>query len=106
MKIELAPDLPCPQCGTALLLSASVPHPRFSCATYTQTLCPRCDVEDAAAQGLLAFFVWSPTIEEASSQTFARLVEEWVRQLPDPPVVSPEAFEDDVQAFYRGDFDP
>jgi hypothetical protein len=105
VKIKLAPELSCPTCGAHLLMSASVPHPRFRCSTFTHNLCPRCNVDDAAAQGLLALFAWAPVVDAVSSRTFVRLVQEWVQQNPDPPVVSPEAFEADVEAFYRGDFD-
>jgi hypothetical protein len=62
-------------------------------------------VNDEAAQGLLAFFAWSPVVETSLSETFAHLVQEWVATLPNPPAVSAEAFESDVQAFYRGEFE-
>lgn len=88
-----------------MLLSVSAPHPRFPCSALTHTLCPRCNVDDAMAQGLLAYFTWTPVVDAVLSQTFARLVREWVQQIPEPPVVSPKAFEADVEAFHRGDFD-
>lgn len=106
MDIQLTPQLPCSACGTELLLSATVPHPRFRNATTTYELCPHCHADDAAAQGLLAFFfALTPTVDAASSLSFARLVQEWLQQLPEPAVVSQEAFEQDVEAFHRGDFD-
>jgi hypothetical protein len=105
VDIQLTPRLPCSTCGTELLLSAAVPHPRFRNSTTTYTLCPRCHAGDAAAQGLLAFFTLTPTVDAASSLSFARLLQEWLQKLPEPAVVSQEAFEQDVEAFYRGDFD-
>lgn len=105
MDIQLTPRLPCSACGGDLLLSAAVPHPRFRNSTAIYTLCPRCHAGDAAAQGLLAFFTLIPTIDAASSLSFARLLQEWLQQLPEPAQVSQEAFEQDVEAFYRGDFD-
>lgn len=105
MNLTTEPDLPCGTCGTQLLLSASLPHPRLFGATFIHTLCPRCHANDDAAQGLLAYFAVTPVADSNTVHTLGALIQEWVSRIPDPPFLDPEAFEADVAAWHRGEFD-
>ncbi|GIF75636.1 DUF6300 family protein [Asanoa siamensis] len=95
----------CPVCDTEVILAADRPHPRFPAAMHRQYLCPVCHRDDPAASGLLAFFAVHPMVELSTSDTFAALVREWLDRVPDPPMVSDEDFDADVEAWRRGDFD-
>lgn len=68
-------------------------------------LCPRCHSGEPSAQGLLAFFAVHPSVDDANVAEFAALVNEWLHNLPVPKTFDAEAFERDVAAWYRGDFD-
>ena len=105
VNLTTTPDLPCADCGTQLLLSASLPHPRLPGAIFTHTLCPRCHANDDSSQGLLAYFAVTPVAESNTIGTLGALIEEWISCIPAPPLVAPEAFEADVAAWHRGDFD-
>jgi hypothetical protein len=105
VNIVVAPALVCPACAGRVLLSVDLPHPRFPWSTCRHWLCPRCQVNADADQGLLAFFAVSPVADLDCSDTLAVLVQQWLARLPAPPMVSPEAFEADVAAFHRGEFD-
>ena len=96
---------PCLLCGSELLLSVDRPHPRFTHAIYRRNLCPECDAADPAAQGILAFFAVNPVVTEENVDAFERLLQEWWTRTSVPPTVTLEAFDEDVDAFRRGDFD-
>jgi hypothetical protein len=69
------------------------------------TLCPRCDRLEPSAQGLLAFFALHREICDANLVEFGVLVQEWVHRHPPPRHVDLVAFEEDVEAWRRGDYD-
>jgi hypothetical protein len=73
--------------------------------TRVVQICPDCDSAEPSAQGILAFFVLHPTIDEENAADFGALVNEWIANLPRPKSVDPRAFEEDVAAWERGDFD-
>jgi hypothetical protein len=98
-------DMRCHRCGSNLLLTVQLPHPRIAHGLHVQPLCQHCDVDDPIAQGLLAFFAVYPAIDEHNADTFKALVSEWIANIPPPPAVDPEAFEQDVAAWRRGEFD-
>jgi hypothetical protein len=89
-----------------LYLLVRVPYPQGG-QSYSRVvpLCPRCDVDDPNSQALLAFFAFHSRAEAGAAEGFAALVEEWVQNLPPRPVVGDAAFDADVEAYRRGDFD-
>ncbi|MFD6563062.1 DUF6300 family protein [Micromonospora profundi] len=95
----------CPTCSSETILAADRPHPRFPATMYRSYLCPICDRDDPAASGLLAFFAVHPVIDSTTFDTFRVLAQEWLDRLPDPPLVSEQDFDADVEAWRRGDFD-
>ncbi|MFJ1542311.1 DUF6300 family protein [Micromonospora chalcea] len=98
-------SLSCHRCGTELLLSSDRPHPRFANAIYRRNLCPQCDAADPAAHGILAFFTVHRQVTDDNIEVFGKLLREWIERTAEPPLVTPEAFDEDVEAFNRGDFD-
>ena len=106
-------DPRCPRCGGKLHVLLRVPPdlarwPAGSLSEGTMRLvplCPHCDKEEPSAQGLLAFFVVHTAIDDENVADFAALVSEWVHHLPPPQRVDPVAFERDIAAWRRGDFD-
>lgn len=107
-----ATNLICHRCAEALYLAVRVPHPGFVASDgYSVTwvrmvpLCPRCDVEDASAHALLAFFAVYPQIDESNVAEFGKLLKEWVVNLPPRQTVSAEALDAEIAAWRSGEFD-
>lgn len=106
MRFELVVEpISCHRCLGDLLLAARVPHPCLDNCIHIQPLCPRCHADDPTAQGLLAFFALYAAIDEDNASTFDQLVGQWLESVPPPRSVDPEAFERDIAAWRRGDFD-
>jgi hypothetical protein len=111
-QINVVEALRCDRCSGQPYLTAQIPHPSYlypelqpEFGMLTFHLCPRCDDTDPAAQGILAFFTAYPSVTPDTAEVFSRLLEEWVGRVAVPPAVSPEAFEQDLAAFRRGDLD-
>jgi hypothetical protein len=100
-----SPLAACPHCGTEVIFAVDRPHPRIAGTVHRTLLCPRCSLDDPAAQDLLFFFAVHPKLEQSQLGVFQELVQQWLTALPDPPEVSAQDFEDDVAAWRRGDFD-
>jgi hypothetical protein len=106
--VERAPG--CPRCGTACLLAAWVPH-GWRLATGTRllgrgrvVLCVPCGSDDPFGAALITFFHVHGEVSDGTLEEFARLVRGWVGGAQ-VQCVDPAAFEEDVAAWERGDFD-
>jgi len=99
----------CHRCDAELYLSVRLPHPDSPTGpgaighVRVATLCPRCDVDNAAAHALLAFFAVHGAVDGANAGEFAALVHDWVDALPPPPEVDLDALEDEIEAWRRGE---
>lgn len=71
----------------------------------TFSLCPRCDTKTPAAHGLLAYFAVHTKADGDTAESFAVLLAEWLASLVQIPRVSQEAFDADVAAYRRGEFE-
>lgn len=108
--VEVSPERPCRRCGGALLLAVQVPVPvenarGQSVTSYrTATLCPRCDRDNRAAQGVLAFFTVHETITPETVEQAIPLLQEWVENLiQHPPVYTEQELEEDIDRWERGE---
>jgi hypothetical protein len=106
--VDAAPD--CPRCGTACLLAAWIPR-GWNLATGANlygrgrvVLCPTCGSDDPYGAALITFFHVHGEVSDNTLEEFARLVGEWVRGAR-VQRVELAAFEEDVAAWKRGDFD-
>jgi hypothetical protein len=68
-------------------------------------VCPRCDSNEPSLQGLLAFFALHETLSDDTVEEFAALVNEMIHRLPPARTVDPAAFEAELAAWRRGEFD-
>jgi hypothetical protein len=101
----------CRRCQHDGILSACVPH-GWSDASGMRTqgirrwvLCPRCDCDRPGAAGLITFFLVHGRVDDPSQvEEFSCLLREWITQLQ-ALETDPDAFERDVEAWKRGDFD-
>ncbi|MGI5215091.1 DUF6300 family protein [Plantactinospora sp. CA-290183] len=106
-------DTRCHQCEGGLYLMLRLPPelarwPAGSLGEGTNRLvplCPWCHGDEPLAQGLLAFFAVHPSVDDANVTEFVSLVNEWLLNLPIPEAFDAKAFELDVAAWHRGDFD-
>ncbi|MFY1652835.1 DUF6300 family protein [Solwaraspora sp. WMMB762] len=67
----------CHRCSGELYLTATVPDPDLPCKRII-VLCPSCDAEKPAAQGLLAFMAIHGRVDESTFVQFEKLVVEWI----------------------------
>lgn len=69
------------------MLSAQIPHPitrsdgQTIYGTIAVALCPRCDVDDAAAAPLIHFFDTHAEVTDDSTAELAALLRTWVNHL-------------------------
>jgi hypothetical protein len=101
---------PCHRCNGPLLLAVSVPHSLRRadgvevCGHRAVSLCPRCDIDDPAAQGVLAFFVLHASITESNLPDVALLLREWIDHVATrPPVYTDADLEEEVQQWESGE---
>jgi hypothetical protein len=103
-------DLTCHRCGGPAYLAVHIPskvaHPASSDPTRVE-LCRGCDIDQPAAQGLLAFLAFHDRITLELAEEFNLLLDEWVRHLQygQRPSPDPRDFDADIKAWMRGDFD-
>jgi hypothetical protein len=102
---------PCPRCHGEPYLTVRYPHPSYrypeqhpAKGMITVWLCPRCDAATPAAHGLLAYFAIHPD-GDGSAEALAELITDWVAGLRHPPATDSEKFEQDMEAYIRGDYD-
>jgi hypothetical protein len=90
VQVTVAGGRTCPQCGSALCLSAQIGQHR-----RTVALCPACDAENPDARQLLAYFAGRPTVDPTDRGQVAELLGRWLNSLPatDPSPSLAEAAE-------------
>lgn len=112
VQVEVVQTLPCQRCKEPAYLTVQVPHPGYlyperqpEFGMVTFSLCPRCDTVNPRTHGLLAYFAVHTTVDAGTAEGFAALLTEWLAGLTQTRTVSPEAFEADVAAYHRGEYD-
>ncbi|GAA1381276.1 DUF6300 family protein [Catellatospora chokoriensis] len=79
MTIQVKADATaCCCCAGELYLLATLPHPTMAESSRQVRLCPRCDADKGAAQGLLSYFAVHGSAREGDSDFLARLIKEWL----------------------------
>lgn len=102
-------DLHCRRCGTALLLAAQVPTTMSIeggevAGRRTVELCPRCDRDDPAAQGVLAYFAVHERIEKATVDSAGHVVREWIDHIiANPPTYTDADLDDEIRLWEAGE---
>lgn len=89
----------CPRCDAELYLVATVPHAGWEHLGGRRpvALCPRCDADNPAAHGLLAFFAMYSTLGEDNLAEFNALCADWVAAETNRRTeVAPHALEADI----------
>ncbi|WP_443029623.1 DUF6300 family protein [Spirillospora sp. NBC_01491] len=88
IHVVSAPQPPtCPRCGGEGLASARVPHDVSRAdghkvkGTTVVVLCPRCDAHRPAAGALITFFAVYGTVESATVDQCARLLQAWTNEI-------------------------
>ena len=77
-------DRHCHRCENILLLAVRVPHTIENAAgttvrgTRTVGLCPQCDRDNPAAQGVLAFFTVNDVIDDENIASAGAVVRQWI----------------------------
>lgn len=97
VEIEIhGDDVPCHRCGRPLLLAARVPQSftrvdgRAVNGYRTVPLCPRCDRDDSAAQGVLAYFALYQTITDDTVDSAGAVLREWINHMTARPPIYTE----------------
>jgi hypothetical protein len=109
--VRLVDDPPvCPRCDTKSLLAVWVPHDLEKTdgglvdGRGMVLLCETCGSDERYGAALITFFRVHGIVDESNLAEFARLVNTWARQTR-VRTVDPEAFQADLAAWYRGEFD-
>lgn len=109
MEVETG-DVLCHRCEGPALLSVLVPHrmqlPSGGEATGRRTvvLCPRCDRDDPAAQGVLAFFTVHERITHETVESAGAVLREWITHVTEhPPVYTDEEMDEDIRRWEAGE---
>jgi hypothetical protein len=69
----------------------------------TVELCHRCDRDDPAAQGVLAYFTVHERIEKGTVGTGGLLVREWIDYITaNPPAYTDADLDDDIRSWEAG----
>ncbi len=97
----------CPRCGGDGLAAARVPHSvqtaRGPVLGYHRfVLCSGCDADNPAAGGLITFFHVHDQVSAPTEQEFTALLTRWAASLM-VPVVDPQIWEAEYQAWLRGE---
>lgn len=103
-------DLPCHRCGGPLLLALRVPHRiqtqdgREITGWRAVELCPRCDRDNRAAQGVLAYFAVEERITGTTVDQAVPVLREWIDHvLENPPSYSDAELDEDIRRWESGD---
>ncbi|ATY17195.1 hypothetical protein CU254_42255 (plasmid) [Amycolatopsis sp. AA4] len=103
-------DLNCRRCGGELLLIVRVPTttplPAGDTVDSYRTveLCPRCDRDDQAAQGVLACFAVHERIEHDTVNDLAPALREWLAHLAaNPPTYTEAELDEDIRQWQAGE---
>lgn len=68
----------------------------------TIPLCPRCDSDDPAAQGILALHAVHPRIDVTTAEAAGQLIHEWVHAVVARarPIYTDEMLRDEIRGWY------
>lgn len=102
MIVEVTPvEKACHRCGGELYLTATVPHPSLP-GSRLLPLCPRCDADDPAAHGVLAFFAAYGRVDLDTYPQLLQLVEEWIAaKQAQPTEISADQMADEAESLRR-----
>jgi hypothetical protein len=100
-------DLNCHRRGRGLLLSVQIPAtmstPEGDVTGRRTVELHRCDRDDPAAQGVLAYFTVHERIEKATVGTGGLLVREWIDYISaNPPACTDADLDDDIRSWEAG----
>lgn len=108
IQILAAPEI-CRRCDGQLLFSVQVPH-SFTRpdggevhGKRTVPLCPRCERDVPAAQGLLAYFAVNETATAETVGDLAALLDEWLQHAAQPPAYTDADLDEEIRQWEAGD---
>lgn len=112
IQVETTGDLTCHRCEGPLLLAVQVPH-SFTRADghvvsgqRTVGLCERCDREDPAAQGVLAFFTVHEAITEDTVHDSGPVLVEWMNHVQThSPVYTDTDLDEEIRQWEAGELE-
>lgn len=103
IETVVRPLIACHRCGGELYLTATVAHPSLP-GRRVLPLCPRCDANDPAAQGILAFFAVHSVVDSDMFAQMRELVAGWVAaRRARPSGVDTTVLDADVGAWRAGE---
>lgn len=109
IRIDQMP--PCGRCGGPTLLTVRVPHSLrrpdgvVVRGHRTAALCSRCDAEDPATSGVVAFFLVHESITAGTLTNAAPVIRQWIDHVvAHPPTYTNEDLDDEI-ALWRHDLD-
>jgi hypothetical protein len=108
IEILAAPEM-CRRCDGALLFSVQVPHSFVRPdggevhGRRTVPLCPRCERDVPAAQGLLAYFTVNETATTETVGDLAALLAEWLEHAARPPAYTEADLDEEIRQWEDGD---
>ncbi len=91
IQVESTGELICHRCGGPLVLTVRIPHSFTRADGHVVSgqravgLCLRCDRDDLAAQGVLAFFTVHEAITEDTVRQVGPVLMEWITHLTAHP---------------------
>lgn len=100
----------CHRCMQSLLLAVRVPH-SFARPDHVEVhgwrtvpLCPRCDCDDSAAQGVLAFFTVHETITEDNVYDAGAVLRQWIEHIAaHPPMCTDADLNEEIRQWDAGE---
>lgn len=111
MNVEIETgDVQCHRCQQPALLSAGIPHRMqlpggtWAAGRRTVVLCPRCDWNDPAAQGVLAFFTLYEQIDQGTVESAGKLLRQWIAHIVNAaPAYTDDDLNEDIRKWESGD---
>ncbi|MGQ0717047.1 MAG: DUF6300 family protein [Pseudonocardiales bacterium] len=103
-------QLSCHRCLQPPLLAVRVPH-SFARPDHVEVrgwrtvpLCPRCDRDDPAAQGVLAFFTVYETITEDNVRDAGAVLHQWIEHIAaHPPTCTDADLNEEIRQWEAGE---
>lgn len=110
IQVDSTGELVCHRCAGPLVLTVRMPHSFIRADGHVVSgqravgLCVRCDRDDAAAQGVLAFFTVYEEITEDTVHDVGPVLMEWVNHLvAHPPACTDTDLDDEIHRWQAGE---
>lgn len=110
IQVESTGDLTCHRCAGPLVLTVRIPHSFTRADGHVVSgqravgLCVRCDRDDVAAAGVLAFFTVYEEITEDTVHDVGPVLMEWINHLvAHPPACTDTDLDEEVRRWQAGE---